>query len=344
MKTILKIPDLRNEVNTALTQSLNNLLDIRKIGMPFTTEIQKKLNKKELSFCIISKEVFKFIDLHFDFNRFYTNKGLAAEHAINGCIEKDNEQILHDSRNQFISNYNNEIIRKIDYHNLEIFSFDYKNRFLNTLDLVHVFIKCIQPYQYEKFKYFVDEVSIKKSNNFKVNFDTCFDIYDAFPEANLKFGNFLENRVNLFYINYAIDKVNEFEIKKNKNQEEVKKDKGNYDLFKPESDFSKIFNDQDEFPKFIYDYLKSKNKKFFSQANLNRLRNILQHSKFKNQVIIKNNEESHVTFTIVTGQFIGKKYSYKDESSNKTNLLDEIALELKKMSDDKGLIIKYQYT
>jgi hypothetical protein len=331
MKNIL---NYRNKVDKELVKCFDHLIEKEK-GLHLSPYLKKLSRSEKLSTRFLAKSVLGFIESTSNTHFLFENNDSEVENLFIEFTTHNDKSYLFDYKRK-LENENDKFLESHQLSDYKDFLFERDDLLLKDLNLVDFYTSLCDAFRLKKFRYVLDEC-YPRSKSQPIGLDVSFNIYDAFPDANKRFSKFIENRVSLFYLNFLLDQTKTVEQNEEKNI-------GNLDLFKPGSEFSKIFNDQNEIPKFIYDFLKGKTDKFFTQANLNRLRNILQHSKYENHVLIKANQDAGVTFTNVTGKFIGKDYKYKDESLNQTDLVEEIVEDLKKISDFKQLTISYNHT
>ncbi|NEV94953.1 hypothetical protein G3567_12465 [Psychroflexus sp. YR1-1] len=330
MKNTLKY---RKEVDEQLSKCFNHLIELDK-GICLTPYLKKLLSSELQSTKILAKSVLRFL-FTFSNTKFIFDNSISEtkklfldfqEHGDKSFLF-DLKRKLEDENERFLVSY--ELSQYKDFH------FNSDDALLEGLNFIDFFTSLCDSFRLKKFRYLVDDYYDENKDTI-LDLDKPFNIYDAFPDADSRFTQFIQNRVNLYYLNFLLDKTKTVDHR----QKDMKE---NLELFKPGSDFSKIFNDQKVIPELIYDFLKDRDKKFFTQANLNRLRYILEHSKYLGHVIIKGNDHAPVTFTKVTGMFIGKDYDFKDESINITDRAKKIVKGLKKFSDRKNLNIKYKY-
>ena len=333
MKNSVNFQHIRVKTITKLFDCLNVVL-VNDQNFKLNEDFKKANKNEHLYFKILINSVFECI-----YNKISTIKP-DKNFSVKGFDKRINERLqsgginsVKNYKDQLQDNFYNTILSEYqNYSNLELFSFNNQNKFLSTVEIVKVFESQIHPFRLEKFQYLIS----KEDHNNQLYLDTLVNLNNAFPDAYKKFIKLIKNRIAVFYINEIISYLEE-------NEEQFKL-KGNLEIFKPDGEFKKIFNDDDEIPKLIYEFLDKQPEDFFQPPNFSRLRNILEHSKYNDSVLLKNSEYARSTFNSIVGEYLGTEFNYKDEASNSLKKLNELKENLKKMSESKGLKIRYNHS
>lgn len=231
---------------------------------------------------------------------------------------------LEDRNERFLVSY--ELSQYKDFH------FNSDDALLEGLNFIDFFTSLCDSFRLEKFRYFIDDYCVKQKNRL-VDLETPFDIHTAFPDANTVFSQFMTHRVNLFYLDYLIDQAKTVD-------HSLEKDTGNLELFKPGSEFSKIFNDQNEIPDLIYNHIsKVSLEDDYINSFFSRLRIILRHSTYKNEVLMKKNKASTSIFKNIVSKFTGSEYKYTSEVCITKEFESDLE-DFKKLINHKSLDIK----
>lgn len=329
MKSIFRFDDILEAVRDKLYESLDSILDSDK-GLILKPKIQEKLNKKPLYYQILAHNIFQLIHLEFEIDYSHGNK---FNEVLTGFINTNNEKSIYDFRDELKNNFEKKIIKDMSFSGIERFSFNRNNKSLDFIILINVFIDSIEDFRFEKFKYFI-EVESNKADYVegKLVPKHFFDLLGAFPEAYEKFIKLLHNRYNLLGIEHVISIYESKEAKKNRI--------GDFTLFEPDSDFSKIFNNQNEIPDLIYNYiLKVSLEDDYINLFFCRLRIILRYSTYKNEVLMKKNKASTSIFKNIVSKFTGSEYKYTSEVYITKEFESDLE-DFKKLINNKSLDIK----
>lgn len=328
MKSTLKIKKLREEVSLELSRLSKCFFN--KDGS-LNQKIEQEFKQLELHNQILGVAVLRLTKELFDISNNQITYDLRVEKIIEAYYESENEAILFDFKKTCNNAFHSKIAKNISDSEIIYFELKPEDEYFKTLHLVYVFLNLIEnEYALKKYTYFVKQKS--NQEKFDLNLESVqLNILDLFNDAYTDYVDLIKNRINLFYINYFIDKIMPYI-----------KNKGNYDLFKPDSEFAKIFNDKEKIPSFICELvnkfpLTKKNQNSFFTA----LRVLLQHSTYlNNEVLMNDNSSNNDLYSHIVSKFIGKPFTFRKQDLLSTSKIDEYQILFKKSVNANNLYIK----
>ena len=338
-KNISIIDKHRSEVRKRLLHPLHDLVYLNN-GIPeMKPHLHDKLASKPDSYTILAREV--LIDIYSDLNPhiLFGNEGepRRVEVAYSKYLESGNKDFLFDLKDDLKNEYN-LFIEKYNLNQHRGFRFVKGDFFFLGLNFLYVYMTLCDTYRLEKFIYFVDEYS-KANGREGIDLNISFNIMEAFPDAHTLFSHFLDNRFDLFYLNYLIIEDNVISTNSVSN-------KGDIELFSPDlskSEFATVLNKIEGFenlPELLYDYLRQtnyeKDNPFFA-----RLSHFLQNAKYNGKVLMR--KSSKRKYKGIVSEYLGTEYKF-DFSKHINNYYSEMAEDLKKYFRRNNIIIKHLYT
>lgn len=308
MSSDINLDTIRKNTFERLLSLVNSGL-VNDKGIALTNNYNAEYQNNDLYFQILTISTFELIRK--EINKIHPSKETHYERllkSISENLQKGDFKIITDHREQLQENFRSSILNKdYDYPDLEIFSFNSNNKFLNTAELVRVFKSQVHPLRLRKFKYIVEQ----EGENYNLDSQTTINLKKFFPDAYDKFINLIRNRVKLYCVEQVINYLEENEEKFNL--------KGDKEIFRPDSDFATIFNkseELEELPDLIYKFIDQTgfelDKPFFERLNI-FLRNCKSN---KRRVLMYKRYQPK--FNRQVGIFLGKKYKYeKDKFESK---------------------------
>lgn len=332
MRSDIDLNKIRQNTFKKLLDALNPVLS-NNSNFRLNINFKQQFKEKPLTIKILINSVFECIFIQIKlvqpheksiFNQF---NQFILEKLQNSGIES-----VKNFKEELKENFRSSILNKdYDYSDLELFSFNNQNKFLKTDELVEVFKSQIHPIRWKKFQFLVKQEGINRG----LDSDTIVSLSNAFPDAQEKFIKLIRNRIKLYYVEQVINYLEE-------NEEQIKL-KGNIEIFKPDSEFAKIYNKFDgleNLPKLIFKFIEETEYKrenpFFERLNI-----FLRHCKYNGRYLMLNSAQSKYSDWV--GKYLGKKYKYEKDKFD-GNIYDEFEKKLIYFLKANKLDIKGMYS